>query len=131
MSALTKAQKQQLQRTLRERREVLVNDLHAGVQRLRSESSLALAAGVPDSGDLSSADLDTAIRAGELARDATELHQVESALQRLSSPEFGLCAECGEPIGFPRLSANPAASRCIPCQDKYEREYAGQRAGTL
>lgn len=31
------------------------------------------------------------------------------------------CEDCDEPIPAKRLKANPAATRCVECQTKYER----------
>ncbi|MCV2367745.1 TraR/DksA family transcriptional regulator [Roseateles oligotrophus] len=53
------------------------------------------------------------------------LRQVNEALQRLRSPEFGLCSNCGEAIAFDRLKANPEALRCITCQAAEERLHGG------
>ncbi len=44
------------------------------------------------------------------------LRLVNEALQRLRSPDFGLCSDCGEAIAFDRLKAKPEALRCITCQ---------------
>lgn len=51
------------------------------------------------------------------------LRQVNEALQRLRSPEFGRCSDCGEAIAFDRLKANPEALRCIVCQSADERSH--------
>lgn len=32
------------------------------------------------------------------------------------------CSDCGEPIPAKRLKANPQATRCVECQEKYERK---------
>lgn len=32
-----------------------------------------------------------------------------------------LCLDCGEEIGAARMKANPAAVRCVDCQEKIER----------
>jgi DnaK suppressor protein len=32
------------------------------------------------------------------------------------------CLDCGETIPAKRLEANPIATRCVPCQTKYERK---------
>ena len=53
------------------------------------------------------------------------LRQVNEALQRLRSPDFGLCSDCGEAIAFDRLKANPEALRCISCQTAEERSQGG------
>jgi len=34
----------------------------------------------------------------------------------------GICADCGEAIPKKRLKVNPAATRCVECQKKYERK---------
>ena len=54
-------------------------------------------------------------------RESQELQEVEAALARIADGSFGSCASCGEEIGQARLRANPAARRCLPCQEKYER----------
>ena len=34
-----------------------------------------------------------------------------------------LCLDCGEEIGEARMKANPAATRCVSCQEKKERNH--------
>jgi DnaK suppressor protein len=67
------------------------------------------------------ADLDREPEAAALERDVVELREVESALARLHTPEFGLCAHCGTEIPYARLHAEPSAARCIACQAEFER----------
>jgi DnaK suppressor protein len=62
------------------------------------------------------ADLDIAM----VTRDIAELSAVEAALGRLEDGSYGVCSDCGEPIGWPRLNAQPTAERCIACQEKLE-----------
>jgi DnaK suppressor protein len=62
------------------------------------------------------ADLDIAM----VTRDIAELSAVEAALGRLEDGSYGVCSGCGEPIGWPRLNAQPTAERCIACQEKLE-----------
>jgi RNA polymerase-binding transcription factor DksA len=42
------------------------------------------------------------------------------ALARIAEGSYGTCSDCGEPIGGPRLNAQPTAERCIACQQKLE-----------
>jgi RNA polymerase-binding protein DksA len=49
------------------------------------------------------------------------LRQVEDALQRVDSGQYGICANCGKPIGEKRLEALPAAIYCIDCQSILDR----------
>lgn len=39
--------------------------------------------------------------------------EVREALKRIENGTYGFCEECGEPIPFDRLEANPAARTCI------------------
>jgi DnaK suppressor protein len=48
------------------------------------------------------------------------LQQIESALRRLAEDEYGLCASCGEPVGYRRLEAQPETPLCIQCQSGRE-----------
>jgi RNA polymerase-binding transcription factor DksA len=41
----------------------------------------------------------------------------------MSTDEYGICIDCGCFIGYARLKANPAASRCYECQVKYEHTH--------
>jgi RNA polymerase-binding protein DksA len=64
-----------------------------------------------------------------LARSATALHEIESALARIEAGEYGLCTDCEEPIDLRRLQAHPAALRCARCQQFFEvrRQRTGGR----
>jgi RNA polymerase-binding protein DksA len=62
-----------------------------------------------------------------LARTATALRDIESALARIDGGEYGLCIDCEEPIALGRLQAHPAALRCARCQQLFETQLG--RAG--
>ena len=98
MHYFTLEQREGLQRQLRQREAVLREEI--GADRL--------------------ADLDREPEAAALERDVAELRDVESALDRLHTPEFGICMDCGADIPYARLQANPSASRCLGCQAKRE-----------
>ncbi|MEQ8232789.1 MAG: TraR/DksA C4-type zinc finger protein [Gammaproteobacteria bacterium] len=46
-----------------------------------------------------------------------ELRQVEAALQRLDSGDYGRCTRCGEDIDPARLDVLPWAMHCSACAD--------------
>lgn len=50
-------------------------------------------------------------------RRRTRIAQLEAALSRLKSDEFGACIDCGETIAPRRISANPTVQKCISCQN--------------
>ena len=48
-------------------------------------------------------------------RSGLRLEQVRVALRVFDLEEYGSCADCDEPIGYPRLKARPESSRCMAC----------------
>ena len=50
------------------------------------------------------------------------LRAIDAALRRIEDGNYGLCAECEEPISAIRLSAILWASRCIVCQERADSE---------
>jgi DnaK suppressor protein len=62
----------------------------------------------------------------DLTREAADHHsaemrQLRRALARFEDGTYGLCEECGQPIGASRLLARPEARLCIECQTRAER----------
>jgi DnaK suppressor protein len=49
------------------------------------------------------------------------LHDVDEALRRLYSGEYGLCESCGLPIAPQRLEVVPHARLCIKCKEREEK----------
>ncbi len=60
------------------------------------------------------------VRRSEQDRDANELRDVTAALQRMDEGHYGECVDCGVKITPSRLQVQPAALRCIKCQEKHE-----------
>ena len=50
------------------------------------------------------------------------LKRVSAALRRIESDEYGLCLQCAEAIGFPRLEAQPFTPLCLECQSAMEQK---------
>ncbi|MFH1430422.1 MAG: TraR/DksA C4-type zinc finger protein [Candidatus Uhrbacteria bacterium] len=49
------------------------------------------------------------------------LPQVRRALARIDEERHCICEDCEEPIGDDRMFARPSATRCVVCQERYER----------
>ncbi|MCT9082727.1 TraR/DksA family transcriptional regulator [Streptomyces fulvoviolaceus] len=109
-------------------------ELTAEALRLRTEittSEQSLVGLMRDSGDGAGDDqADTGTknitRESEmaLAANAREmLIQTERALGRLDAGTYGLCENCGNPIGKARMQAFPRATLCVECKQKQERRY--------
>jgi DnaK suppressor protein len=74
-----------------------------------------------DTDDDAAAEAETSLDIAHVARDAEELAQVDAALDRVASGDYGCCVDCGDDIARERLVANPAAARCTECQERNER----------
>ncbi|MFB7593941.1 TraR/DksA C4-type zinc finger protein [Streptomyces sp. NPDC056160] len=109
-------------------------ELESEMERLSTEissSEAALAGLMRDSGDGAGDDqADTGTknitREHELALAANAretLTQTERALDRLDAGTYGLCENCGNPIGKARMQAFPRATLCVECKQKQERRY--------
>jgi RNA polymerase-binding transcription factor DksA len=40
---------------------------------------------------------------------------MKDALQRLHTPQFGVCESCGADIAYVKLAGNPRLTRCASC----------------
>ena len=49
------------------------------------------------------------------------LKEVDEALDRIKTSTYGICDECGEPIGLKRLEVKPVAKYCVACKEKMEK----------
>ena len=57
-----------------------------------------------------------------LAQNSREmLDQAQLALRLFDSGDYGLCENCGNPIGKARLQAFPRATMCVTCKQRSER----------
>jgi RNA polymerase-binding transcription factor DksA len=58
-----------------------------------------------------------AVLAGIGEATAAELAQINRALAQLDAGSYGICSNCGKPIGDGRLQALPYSDRCITCAE--------------
>lgn len=61
-----------------------------------------------------------AMQAQEMAQETArrrqrQLVEIDGALRRMASGDFGYCFVCGEAIDIRRLEANPTNTRCVGC----------------
>jgi len=86
---------------------------------------MQIAGEVQDLEDRSVADLFTDLNVTLLDKHVQETRDINSALIRINKGTFGACIDCGESIGYDRLMAYPTATRCLNCEEVYERTHAG------
>ncbi|MGI8899822.1 MAG: TraR/DksA family transcriptional regulator [Nocardioides sp.] len=107
-------------------------ELHRDRDRLRSELNMAehelhdLMRDAGDGAGNDQADVGSATFERDhemtLANNARDmLAQTERALARIEDGSYGVCEQCGEPIGKMRLMAFPRATLCLPCKQREER----------
>lgn len=86
----------------------------------RSEFEGLVEPAVHDTQDESWADEQEDERLAEMRHDGVELDDIRQALMRLHTETYGICQDCGTPIGYSRLEAYPTAKRCLSCQRRHE-----------
>lgn len=113
----------ELASAIEERREALAVEIRREVARARGETFAEVAGSVHDTGDEALADLVGDLDNAEVTRDLAELRELDSARARIADGTYGVCADCGADIPLARLRAQPAALRCIACQERHEKTY--------
>ena len=126
MTMLAPADLARLTRELEDRRNALRVGVKTQLDGSDDERVVGLRNRIKESGDEwgvadGLAELDIA----EVRHALAELAEVDAALARLRDGTYGECRDCGEPIAVARLLAYPTATRCVACQQKYERKIGG------
>ena len=128
---LTEQQTRKLRDSIEQRRNVLIREMQEDAARVRDEPYVKHAGVAPDSGDASLATLIADLEQADLTRDLGEFRALETARERLHNGVYGVCQDCGSDIGFARLKASPIATRCITCQTRPEKTFAGEPKPSL
>jgi DnaK suppressor protein len=121
MTALSTEQRQALREQLQQRAKVLGGELRDVSAERQSAGPAKRPGETPDdAGDQGEQVQRDEVREAEQNRDAAELADIDAALQRMDSGRYGECVDCGVDIPLARLQAQPAAARCVACQEKLE-----------
>ena len=124
-TALTDAQLRALRQQLEERSEALVAQLHEVAETLPDTPTLTRT-NVEDEAEQGERRTSAALRGAEQDRDAAELREIRAAFTRMDEGSYGICADCGTDIPLARLQVQPAALRCIACQERYETRHPAE-----
>lgn len=98
-------------------REQLVQESQRTVTHMQDEY-----AHLADPNDQASQEEEFSIELRARERERNLLRKIDSALQRLSSGDYGYCEACGIEIGLERLEARPTADLCIDCKQLEEKK---------
>lgn len=87
-----------------------------------SESSKEMGQdGIQDIGDEAANIYNKQILLSLNENERMRLQEVDESLDRIENGTYGICEECGEPIGLKRLEVRPVAKYCVPCKTKLEK----------
>jgi DnaK suppressor protein len=125
MAAFERSDMEALRRQLAARRAQLADEVREVGARDTTESFRALTGEVSDSGDEAAANSLIDSNHAAVDRDLGEIHAIDAALARIEDGSYGRCIDCAEPIAKARLTAFPAALRCLSCQARYEHAHPG------
>jgi DnaK suppressor protein len=122
MSELSDAQLRTIEQRLAEREAELQARVRAA-KEAAAERPSAQGPNVEDIGEDGEERFRTGIEHVELIRDQEELAGIAEARTRIADGRYGDCVDCGQPISFERLSAQPTAKRCIADQEAWEKKH--------
>ncbi len=77
--------------------------------------------GIQDIGDEAANIYNKQILLSLTESERMRLQEMDEALDRIEAGTYGICEECGEPIGLKRLEVRPVAKYCVPCLSKMEK----------
>ena len=106
--------------------------IHHGL-RLATAEAIADDTVHTDSLDQASAEVEKSFAMQMKNRERDTLLQIDEALRRIESGEFGECERCAEPITEARIRAFPFTTLCIDCKAELESEeqrYPGRNFAT-
>jgi DnaK suppressor protein len=101
--------------------------LHKRLERIMREETVSIEdvlsgfTPCPDSTDMATQESDRAYILLMRERNLKHARQIQEALHRMAEGTYGVCDECGEEIGLPRLKAQPMATLCVVCKNYYEK----------
>lgn len=124
MSALTKAHTASVAQALDARDRRLRDEIREALIQSGDQNHIDLAGQVHDIGDESVANQLLEVENQLVERHLQELRELALVRERLARGESNECIECGGEIGVKRLLVNPAAVRCVGCQDRLEKAHS-------
>lgn len=118
MSEWTEAQLDAFRQQLQERATAIEEALQTARERSRTVELDQQSTGRVSRGD---ALQQQAMASANVVQYEKQLHDIQKALLRLASGDFGYCEECDEPIPAKRLEARPEVPLCLDCQSLKEQ----------
>ncbi|KKO18785.1 MAG: TraR/DksA C4-type zinc finger protein [Candidatus Brocadia sp.] len=114
---MQKKELKQIENLLKSRKNILLKEFEKRAKKYRDAGSEKATDVVEIASSSSSEVLEFAV-AEEGAR---ELKQIEDALSRIKTGQYGVCEQCGKVIKKARLKAIPFATLCVSCKEEEEK----------
>jgi len=119
------AQKKELdKKTLQRFKKILLKEreeIIGGVKQTLESSKEIGQDGIQDLGDEAANIYNKQILLSLTENERLRLQELDEALDRIANQTYGVCEECGGPIGMKRLEVRPIAKYCVPCKTKMEK----------
>ena len=74
-----------------------------------------------DEGDHASVNNSAMVESAIVQQQEQELREINVALGKIATNDYGVCAMCEDDIGFQRLKVKPHAIYCIDCREIVEK----------
>ena len=102
---------------LNSRNEQIVKNIRGVNAELDQLNSLEL----NDEGDHAAVNNNSMIESAIVQQQEQELREINVALGKISTRDYGICEMCEDDIGFQRLKVKPHAIYCIDCREIVEK----------
>ncbi len=123
MTKLTQQQINELQHLMSVELNQLVDDTQDEMDIDLKENYIDIENDVGDKADEAFADTTIDIDNAVIGLHLQKVSDLNAALDRVKSGDYGICIDCGNEVGFERLSVYPTAKRCISCQELREKKF--------
>lgn len=114
MAKRTDSELRKLRMNLLEQRRDILEKIHTKIE----QGSVTVA---PDENDAATYAAEEDLSLSLATMGSVTLHEIDLALKRIESGDYGNCDACGETINPERLKALPFATLCVKCKELEEK----------
>ncbi len=116
---------EQFRKLLLQKRRLLMGDMtaleRAALEKNRQDASGDLSKMPLDMADVGSDNYEQEFTLGLIETEQATLQEIDEALDRIETKEYGKCVSCEDAIPKARLKAKPHAKFCIECKRRQEK----------
>lgn len=117
VSMLSQEELNEFQSMLLDRKNQILKNINDTQNEINGLHSIEL----NDEGDYASACSDDFTEQAIANQQKQELEEINYALKKFHTKNYGICEMCEEEVGIERLKVKPFAKFCITCREIYEK----------